>query len=407
MKQTDLVPALRADLVLSQEPRDVGLHTVTIKDPVSQKSLNVRGFELSICRMMNGTRTVADVCAAAQAIGIPVTPEKLGALLARLNTLGLLAPKPAAPAPPPAPVAAPPSAPVGAAMKNARSLTWFGRAQWSSQTRAHYQNALKEARLDHLENAKRDVMKLLETAPDTEEAKVLLGWIDEQIASKAAGQKRQTFADVFAEVEHEWSAEESVRLERSELMRRRRQKLLAPALLGFAALLVFVPLPFRATAHWRLQAGPTEPVLAQSEGEVERVLVSEGQRVEAGQVLAQLARKPTEKGRARPPAPEPVRAPVAGWVRALAMRSGAAVEVGQELCRLDAGKKLEVVVELPVGIAADPRMTVKIAGRDVEVKRDSVVERLARGEVDATDELREGVEGNVKLWMAWRALWQR
>ena len=65
------------------------------------------------------------------------------------------------------------------------------------------------------------------------------------------------------------------------------------------------------------------------------------------------------------------------------------------------------MVELPVGVTADAKMTVDIAGQPVELTRDGVVERIGRGEVEASDIFKPGAHGEVSVALRWRSFLRR
>jgi biotin carboxyl carrier protein len=436
MNDQDLLPALRSDLVISSEAHGAGVHGVNITDPRTQKTLAVRGFEISICRMINGSRRAGEVVAAAQAVGIPLTVARLAAFVTRLGQLGFLVS----------------DAPVAAAMTAARSLTWSGRSMWSAEIREGYQNALKDARLDRLEEAKASLTRLLNKAPDTTEAKVLLEWIEEQIASKAAGWPRATFGDVFAEVENEWAQAETSQTagepERDGM--RRSRGVVAAALVAVLLLMLFTPVPRRAAAHWRIEAGASEQVLLQREGRLVQVLVKEGQWVEASVALARYdgssakeaaaalvrakqelqqaegAKKKAKKGDAaaaqrvadaaeqvkklererlvKHEGSDVVASPVAGYVRDLTVSAGSVVEAGQELCRIEEGKKRVVVVDAPLGVTFDSRFKVVLQGQVIELTRDPQLVNRARGELEGFE---SGAQGEVEVSLGWRSFAMR
>ncbi|MBK7864444.1 MAG: hypothetical protein IPJ65_38740 [Archangiaceae bacterium] len=429
LTENTLLPALRPDLQLSGESVGAGVSQVHIKDPVSQRSLSVRGFELSICRMINGVRTAGELVAAAQTIGIPLDVAKLSVFLARLGQLGFLVAANA-----PAPRA---SAPVNAELQRQRSLTWSGRKMWSAETRQRYQEALKEARLDHLEAAKARVVGLLEKSPDIEEAKVLLAWLDEQISSKAEGKARVSFAEAFAEVEAEWAAEQSQGHPLRDRSSRRGVRLVAVSLLGVLGLLVFMPLPHQVVARWSVEAPPAEPLVLQRAGRLEQVRVREGQRVEANAELArydgsnarelaqrlEAAREALKKAKKADRAAaqrlvkdlererlvkregsDVVTAPVAGVVRALTASAGSVVEVGQQLCRLEAPERPRLVVEVDPHQVLEPAFTIELQGRRIALVRDSEALNHASAEVEG---LAAGSQGNLTVSLEWRSFLRR
>src|SRR5688572_20135067 len=84
---TEVVPAFREDLAISDPHQGAGERLVTISDPRTGKSMAFRGFELSIARMLNGVRTVDEVIDAAAAIGLPISIEGLTGFVYKLKAL--------------------------------------------------------------------------------------------------------------------------------------------------------------------------------------------------------------------------------------------------------------------------------------------------------------------------------
>ena len=69
------VPRLRRDLTIYDAPAGTGEGRVKVESPASGAIIELRGFELSIARMLNGTRTVNEVVQAAGQIGLPITVD--------------------------------------------------------------------------------------------------------------------------------------------------------------------------------------------------------------------------------------------------------------------------------------------------------------------------------------------
>ena len=187
LSPTDVVPAFRSDLKLADPVQGAGEKLVTVADPLSGKSMAFRGFELSIARMLNGQRTAQDVVTAAEAIGLPISLEGLSGFVKKLKTLGFL------------------SHPLdGPVQKN---TTWGERREWSEEIRTRYQVALKEARSNNLQAAKAHLSELIADAPDNDDIRGLMQWVDERLKAPAAGKKLMPFPDVFGVVERSWFEE--------------------------------------------------------------------------------------------------------------------------------------------------------------------------------------------------------
>lgn len=187
LSPTDVVPALRSDLKLADPVQGAGEKLVTVADPLSGKSMAFRGFELSIARMLNGQRTASDVVAAAEAIGLPISLEGLSGFVRKLKALGFLA--------------HPLDGPVQ------KPTTWGERREWSDDIRSRYQVALKEARSNDLQAAKAHLTELVADAPDNDDIRGLMQWVDERLKAPAAGKKMMPFPDVFGVVERSWFEE--------------------------------------------------------------------------------------------------------------------------------------------------------------------------------------------------------
>lgn len=187
LNPTDVVPAFRSDLKLADPVQGAGEKLVTVADPVSGKSMAFRGFELSIARMLNGQRTANEVIEAAEAIGLPISLEGLQGFVKKLKGLGFL------------------SHPLDGPVQ--KPTTWSQRREWTDEIRARYQTALKEARSNELLSAKQHLTALIDDAPDNEDVRGLMQWVDERLKAPAAGKKLPPFTDVFSVVERGWFEE--------------------------------------------------------------------------------------------------------------------------------------------------------------------------------------------------------
>lgn len=141
----DVVPVLRGDLVITRSPANRG--TVEVKDPLTERSFTLYDFELSIARMLDGKRTVADVLAAAGRLGIPVTLPTLQIFLQQLRAYQFVDAKAAG-----------------------GDTTWPKRRQWSAGVREQYQTALRLLRTGKLHEARGFADALVEADPSNEDA---------------------------------------------------------------------------------------------------------------------------------------------------------------------------------------------------------------------------------------------
>src|SRR3954470_10246964 len=88
---TERVPALRTDLTVENPPAGRGEDEVRISHAPTGRTLLLKGFEVSIARMINGVRTAQEVIDSAAKIGLPLTIEGLNRFLIKLDREGFLA----------------------------------------------------------------------------------------------------------------------------------------------------------------------------------------------------------------------------------------------------------------------------------------------------------------------------
>ena len=283
---TDTVPTFRADLKLADKGHAAGENTVSITDPVTGKQLTLRGFELSIARMLNGTRTAGEVIEKAKAIGLPITLEALSRFVKQLRAHGFLVEKGSAPA--------------------QALTTWEHRREWPEDKRAKYQAALREARSNQLTEAKQHLEGLKQDAFESTDVAELSAWVDDRLKAPGDGKSLPTFAEIFSSVERSWFEEgdreseqneqapaeparaEALPIARTEPEKPRRKVgrwLALVAVLGGAAFVAFVPLPNHATGTFVLEPQASVAVTATQPGVVGKIDAPEGQWVAAGDVL--------------------------------------------------------------------------------------------------------------------------
>src|SRR3954468_5563100 len=86
----DVVPVLRADLKIGDPMPGRGESEIRVENPTNGKALQLKGFEVSIARMLNGRRTAEEVLTAASQIGLPLSLESFNGFLHKLDREGFL-----------------------------------------------------------------------------------------------------------------------------------------------------------------------------------------------------------------------------------------------------------------------------------------------------------------------------
>ena len=114
----DVVPLLRGDLIITASKASRG--TLEVKDPLTERSFTLYDFEVSIARMLDGKRSAAEVLAAANRLGIPVSLPTLKTFLQQLRAYQFIDLK-----------------------TGGGDSTWPRRKQWSVGVRELYQSALR------------------------------------------------------------------------------------------------------------------------------------------------------------------------------------------------------------------------------------------------------------------------
>lgn len=152
--EDDLVPRLRSDLVITPSPQSRG--TRDVSDPVANKTFALYDFEVTIARMLDGTRTAGEVIGAANRLGIPVTLPTLRTFLGQLRAYQF----------------------IDTAAATGEPTTWAPRRKWTAEARELYQSALRLLRAGKFDDARGYVDALLATDPDNEEIAPLRARID-------------------------------------------------------------------------------------------------------------------------------------------------------------------------------------------------------------------------------------
>lgn len=149
-----VVPLFREDLQVT--PRPGSKAVLEVLDPVKGRSFSLYDFEVSIARMLNGKRTVAEVSETAAKIGIPVTTATLSRFIRQMRAYGFIAEQPPA-----------------------QKGFWDQRRQWSAEVRGLYQSALRLFRANRYEDCLEYLGALLEIDPENPDAKELKQRVDE------------------------------------------------------------------------------------------------------------------------------------------------------------------------------------------------------------------------------------
>lgn len=155
---SDLVPTLRGDLIITRSTTSKG--TLEVKDPLTERSFTLYDFEVSIARMLDGKRSAADVLAAANRLGIPVTLPTLKTFLQQLKAYQF----------------------IDLAAAGSGESTWPKRRQWTVGVRELYQSALRLMRAGKYDEARGYVDAMVEADPTNDEAVALRQRIDAEAA---------------------------------------------------------------------------------------------------------------------------------------------------------------------------------------------------------------------------------
>lgn len=155
---SDLVPTLRGDLIITRSTTSKG--TLEVKDPLTERSFTLYDFEVSIARMLDGRRSAADVLAAANRLGIPVTLPTLKTFLQQLKAYQF----------------------IDLAAAGSGETTWPKRRQWTVGVRELYQSALRLMRAGKYDEARGYVDAMVEADPGNDEAAALRRRIDAEAA---------------------------------------------------------------------------------------------------------------------------------------------------------------------------------------------------------------------------------
>jgi|GEM_PF-1743462 len=287
---SDVVPVLRADLKIGDPQPGRGESEIHVEDPLTGKSLLLKGFELSLARMLNGRRTAEEVLVSAGQIGLPMSIESLNGFLRKLGKEGFLTEL--------------------AGLAPIDITTWEARSEWGEEIRRLFQEALREARADRFVAAKSRLDALLARSPAIKEAQQLLHWVMQRLRPES-GPRTPPFSDVFAMVEKSWFNEGEQRSAANEAAAAKvksndpfndptvpaepgwrppgkSRKGLIAAVVAVVAVggLVVAPMPHTATAPCTLVPKQVTPVTVARAGTLAAVTVTEGQWVDKGTTIA-------------------------------------------------------------------------------------------------------------------------
>jgi len=259
-----VVPRLRNDLQVKAGEKQ---GTVEIGDGARMMAL--QDFEMSVARMMDGRRTHAQAVEAARLIGLPLSLESLTRFIAKLRANGLLQDDVAAE---PAPA-------------HPDRATWPPRSAWSEEERGLYQQALKAFREDRLKEAQAAIGQMLEKRPFAAEAVDLKARIDKALTGNPPS---GFFMQAFNSTEAGWfaagekMASEPAPEDELALAAPKRRPWMWAVPLALVVAGMAVPLPRKISAGVTLQPAHESPLSCPHAGQVELVLVTEGQLVTPG-----------------------------------------------------------------------------------------------------------------------------
>jgi len=170
------VPLLRGDLKLTRKGTS-SLYDIT--DPLSGKTFTLYDFELSLARMLDGSRRGGEVVEAGERLGIPVNLVSLGQFIRQLNRYGFLAPS---------------GSPLPA---RAEGTAWPKRTPWDESLRALYQTGVRLNRQGRHAEAAEYFEAMLQQNPSNAEATEMLAEVRQHLGTVVPANEE---ADFFIEV---------------------------------------------------------------------------------------------------------------------------------------------------------------------------------------------------------------
>jgi hypothetical protein len=152
----DVAPRFRGDLRVA---RGSSAAFFDVTDPATGRTFTLYEFELAIARMLDGRRSVAQVIASGERLGIPIDVRSLHQFVRQMWQYGFLAPPGAAPAP------------------RSAGSTWGARERWDDETRALFQGGQRLMRLGRNAEAAAYFEAMLDANPANAEAQEMLALI--------------------------------------------------------------------------------------------------------------------------------------------------------------------------------------------------------------------------------------
>lgn len=159
----ELAPIFRADLQI--QPKE-GSDLVEVSDPVSGKKFTLYEFEVSLARMLSGTRRYGDVVEGGERLGIPVTLESLSQFVRQLERYGFLAP---------------PGSPPATEAQNRAT-----RRRWDEGLRSLYQSGIRLHRQGRYAEARAYFEAMLQKDPANDEARDMVVRCQKALEQRAA-----------------------------------------------------------------------------------------------------------------------------------------------------------------------------------------------------------------------------
>lgn len=152
----DVVPRFRADLRVA---RGSSAAFLDVSDPAAGRTFTLREFELSIARLLDGRRTVAEVIEGGARLGIPIDARSLRQFTRQMARYGFLA------------------APGEGGEAAREGGTWDAREPWDEETRALFQTGQRLLRLGRNAEAAAYLEAILDGHPAHPEAQALLALV--------------------------------------------------------------------------------------------------------------------------------------------------------------------------------------------------------------------------------------
>jgi hypothetical protein len=247
---------------------------------------------------------------------------------------------------------------------------WQQRTAWRPAERTLFVLALRNARQGNTGDARRALEQLLGTAPGNHEARALKASLDER--------NTRAFQDAFLASERAWLHDTAPSRAELQAVRPSFGPLIVLAGLALSLLVgFFVPFPRTVNAPATLAPIATVEVTAPHEGTVQSVAVSEGQRVQGGDVLYTDARGP-------------VHAPISGVVANLLVANGQPTVLGQRAVVIEDHSRLQLTVRLTGtgSSAVQVGQTATLTSGDHRLK--TRLDALGNGEAKAIIDNRSG-----------------